>query len=104
MTLAKGCDALKRGVHDPSVHILYSPLPSELRHQVVTFVAGMVKPLSEALASVILIVAADALTRQDLSLAVTPLAVCWLALAIVVWRGFIAERRKIIKKHRDLRA
>lgn len=96
MTFAKGCDALKRGVYDPAVHLLYSPLPSDLRHQVVTFVAGIAKPLTEALASVLLIIFAAYLPSSSLSLAVIPLTVIWSVLATIAWKGSIAERRKLL--------
>lgn len=94
VTLAKGCDTLKRSMNDPAVHILYSPLPSQLRHQVVTFVAGIVKPITEALASVLLIVFATSITARQLSIPVIFLIVLWVGLDLFVWRGFVTERRK----------
>lgn len=103
VTLAKGCDALKRSLNDPAVHILYSPLPSELRHQVVTWVSGIIKPLTEAFASVLLIVFAADLSTSQLSVIVIAVVAIWLALDVLVWRGFEVERRRI-QKCQDLDA
>lgn len=94
VTMAKGCDTLKRSMNDPAIHILYSPLPSELRHQVVTCVSGIVKPLTEAFASGLLIVFAADLSTKQLSAIVIGITIIWVAMDVVVWRGFVTQRRK----------
>lgn len=101
MTVAKGCDALKRSMNDPAIHILYSPLPSQLRHQVVTFVAGIVKPIAEAFASVLLILFATSVTSQQLSIPVIILVVIWIVMDLVVWRGFVAQRGKNLTQPKE---
>lgn len=88
LTLAKGCDTLKRSMNDPSIHLLYSPLPATLRHQAITFVAGIVKPLTEAAAASLLILMAPVMSIRMLSIPVAGLIVIWILLNISVWRRF----------------
>lgn len=88
VSFAKGCDALKRSMNDPAVHLLYTPLPNQLRHQVVTMVAGIIKPIAEATASVVLIVMATTISSRQLSWIVLALIAAWLTLDVLVWQGF----------------
>lgn len=96
MTVGKGCDALRRGLYDPAMHIAYGPLSSRVRHQVVTLISGIVKPLAEAVASLLLLATAGLLLPTQLSHAVVILSVLWLLLAHSMWRTFTKEQQKPI--------
>ena len=88
MTLAKGSDAFKRSLNDPSVHILYSRMDRESRHRAVTLIAGIVKPLTEALAAIVLVILVPVVATQSLSAVVVLLVAIWLVLNLLVWRNF----------------
>ncbi|REJ87377.1 MAG: hypothetical protein DWQ34_25220 [Planctomycetota bacterium] len=48
MTCAKGADVLRRGLHDPTLMIIYGPIQAVRRRQVIGMVNGLLKPVMEA--------------------------------------------------------
>jgi len=92
VTLTKGCDILKRSMNDPATQVLYSPLPGALRQQAITLVAGVAKPLAEALAAVALVLATPWISTRQLSLIILGLLSLWLMISLVVFRGFVESR------------
>lgn len=91
ITLAKGCDALRRSLNDPGMQLLYAPMPKHIRRQAIAVVYGIVKPSSEALAAVGILVAVPAIAERQLSCAALVLTVLWLGLVAGYW---IADRRR----------
>ena len=89
VTLMKGCDSLKRSMSDPSIQVSYGPLDGERRHQAITFVAGITKPLAEAAAAITLLVMTPFISVRYLTLPVILLVVLWLGLNFRVWGGFV---------------
>lgn len=92
VTLTKGCDTLKRSMNDPATQVLYSPLPRDLRQQAITLVAGVAKPLAEAVAAVLLVVATPWISNRQLSLIILGLLSVWLLNSLSVFRGFVDKR------------
>ncbi|MCA9119181.1 MAG: hypothetical protein H6822_22830 [Planctomycetaceae bacterium] len=88
VTCAKGCDILKRSMNDPSIQLLYGPLESGTRRQAITFVAGIVKPLAEALAAIALLGLSRWLTLIQLSALVAVMVLGWLTTGFKVWKSF----------------
>lgn len=99
VTLSKGCDTLKRSMTDPSVQVIYGPLPHGLRRQAITFVAGIAKPFAEALAAVTLLATAPWMTPRQFSAVIIVLILVWLALNYGVWWRFA-----VLKKRPDSRS
>ena len=87
VTLTKGCDALKRSMNDPSIVILYGLLNADRRHQIVTLVSGVIKPLAEAAAAFCLVVMMPFMPARFLSVVVVALVAVWFGLDILVWRS-----------------
>ncbi len=88
MTLSKGCDTLKRGLNDPSIQILYSPMEIGLRRQAIAFVAGIAKPFAEAIAAISLVVLTPWISTRQLSPLIIGLILLWLIFDIPAWREF----------------
>lgn len=88
VTFAKGSDAFKRSFNDPSIHVLYSRMDRFSRHRAVTIIAGIVKPLTEAVTAIVLVVLAPFVTAKSLSIVVMSLVVVWLTLNVMVWKGY----------------
>ncbi|MDA0809155.1 MAG: Npt1/Npt2 family nucleotide transporter [Planctomycetota bacterium] len=91
LTLARGCDVLRRSLTDTAVNILYWPLGPALRRQVIALNGGWVKPLTEAFAAVLLIPLTATLSDRGLALTIASLCVVWL---IVIYRGRNAAVRE----------
>jgi len=94
ITFAKGCDVLRRSLNDPGMQVLYAPMPKHVRRQAIAVVFGIVKPSSEALAAVGILVAIPAIAVRDLSFVALSLAVVWLGLVAWYW---IADRRRRVR-------
>ncbi|MCA9143841.1 MAG: hypothetical protein KDB05_13685 [Planctomycetales bacterium] len=94
VTLAKGCDIFKRSMNDPSIQILYGPLESGPRRQSITFVAGIAKPLAEAVAAVALLGLSRWVTVRQLSVLVIVLVFVWLVTSYRVWERFTVLIRR----------
>jgi len=88
VTFAKGCDTLKRGMNDPAIQILYGPLSGGRRHEAVTLVAGITKPLAEAATALGLLAITPFVPARYLSLFVIVLVILWLRLDVRVWRAY----------------
>jgi ATP/ADP translocase len=84
LTLARGCDVLRRGLTDTALNILYWPLGPALRRQVIALNGGWVKPLTEAFAAVLLIPLTATLSDRGLALTIGSLCVVWL---VAIYRG-----------------
>lgn len=84
LTLARGCDVLRRGLSDPAIHLLYWPLNSAFRKQVIAFTGGWIKPVTEAASAAVLIPLAVHLPRSGLSLLIIAVCVTWLT---VIYTG-----------------
>lgn len=80
MSLTKGCDALRRGLYDPAVQVLYGRLPEALRRQAITLVAGVAKPLAEGTTSLSLWLLPP--LHDDTILGIT-------LIAIVIWMAML---------------
>ncbi len=91
ITAAKGCDVLRRGLNDIGMQLLYAPMSKGVRRQAIALVYGIVKPSSEALAAVGILVAVPLISVRQLSYVALVLATIWLALVTWYW---IAERRR----------
>ena len=81
ITLAKGCDVVKRGINDPAILLLYAPLSSGPRRQAITFVSGIVKPSAEAVAALLIISFAHVFSTRAISYVVLALLCLWLIVA-----------------------
>ena len=84
LTVARGCDVLRRGLTDVALNLLYWPLGPAMRRQVIALNGGWVKPLTEALAAVLLIPLTATLSDRGLALTISGLSVVWL---LAVYRG-----------------
>lgn len=84
LTVARGCDVLRRGLTDAALNVLYWPLGPVMRRQVIALNGGWVKPLTEAFAAVLLIPLTATLSDRGLALTVSGLCVVWL---IAIYRG-----------------
>lgn len=84
LTVARGCDVLRRGLTDPALNVLYWPLGPAMRRQVIALNGGWVKPLTEALAAVLLIPLTATLSDRGLALTISGLCIVWM---IAVYRG-----------------
>ncbi|MCA9214660.1 MAG: hypothetical protein KDB27_16420 [Planctomycetales bacterium] len=102
LTITKACDALKRSFNEPSIQIAYSPMQHRLRRQAITFVAGIAKPFSEAIAAAALVILASTADVRDLSGVVLALVVIWLVVSVRVWRQFANRRHRAERFRTDL--
>ena len=93
VTMAKGADAFKRSLNDPSIHILYGRMSKSNRHRAVTVIAGMIKPITEAIAALSLVLLVPEISSRSLSGIVVVLAFIWVVLSVRVWRGFDADKQ-----------
>ncbi|NQV26452.1 MAG: hypothetical protein HQ518_19015 [Rhodopirellula sp.] len=80
LTMARGCDVLRRGLTDTAMHLLYWPLGPAVRRQVIALSGGWIKPLTEAVAAIILIPLAATLSDRELSLMIVALCCVWLGI------------------------
>ena len=87
LTVARGCDVLRRGLTDTALNVLYWPLGPTMRRQVIALNGGWVKPLTEALAAVLLIPLTATLSDRGLALTISGICMVWL---IFVYRGRVA--------------
>lgn len=84
LSIARGCDVLRRGLADSALNVIYWPLGPGVRRQVIALCTGWIKPLTEAVAAVLLIPLAVGLTHQAFSLVITCLCAVWV---VVIYRG-----------------
>ncbi len=84
LTVARGCDVLRRGLTDAAINVLYWPLGPAMRRQVIALNGGWIKPLTEALAAVLLIPLTATLSDRGLAITISGLCIVWL---IAVYRG-----------------
>lgn len=91
LTLARGCNVLRRGLTDTALNVLYWPLGPALRRQVIALNGGWVKPLTEAFAAVLLIPLTATLSDRGLALAIASLCIVWLA---AIYRGRYSAARQ----------
>jgi ATP/ADP translocase len=85
VTLAKGCDVIRRSLNDPGLQMLYSPIPKTARRRAIAVVFGIIKPSSEALAAVGILAVFPLLAVRQLSYAALALTVLWLGLVAGYW-------------------
>jgi len=90
LSVARGCDVLRRSLTDAAIHVLYWPLSPAFRRQVIAFAGGWVKPVVEAGTAALLIPLAVHLPPQGLSLVIVGVCLSWL---VVIRRGRHAARR-----------
>ena len=84
LTCVRGCDVLRRSLTDTAINVLYWPLGPAMRRQVIALNGGWVKPLTEALAAVLLIPLTATLSARGLALTIAGLCGVWL---IAIYRG-----------------
>jgi ATP/ADP translocase len=82
VTLTKGCDVLRRSLNDPGMQMLYTPMRSHDRRRAIAVVLGIVKPSSEALTALALLIVVPVLGLRELSYVTVTLAIFWLGLLI----------------------
>ena len=83
ITLAKGCDFVKRSINDPAILMLYAPFSNGPRRQAITFVAGIIKPSAEAFAALLIISFAGIVSTRAISYVALVLVCVWIFIA---WR------------------
>ena len=98
LTIARGCDVLRRGLTDAAIHVLYWPLSPAFRRQVIAFTGGWVKPVVEASTAALLIPLAVYLPPRGLSLLIVGVCASWL---VVIHRGRQSTRRANMKIDQD---
>lgn len=81
-TAAKGCESLRRSIHDPVVQMLYWPMPHGPRRKAIAFVRGIVKPVAEAAAGLLLLKLFLFVPDRQISHLVFVLIVGWMCLAV----------------------
>ncbi len=96
ISFAKGSDALKRALNDPTIQILYGPIGPSKRHQAITFVSGITKPLAEAATAIALIVLSPILSPQFISIPVVLFSVAWILINVWVYRGYRRRSKRDI--------
>jgi len=84
ITVARGCDVLRRGLTDAAINVLYWPLGPGMRRQMIALNGGWVKPLTEALAAMFLIPLTAMLSDRGLAVTISGLCIAWL---IIIYRG-----------------
>lgn len=87
LTVARGCDVLRRGLTDTALNVLYWPLGPTMRRQVIALNGGWVKPLTEALSAILLIPLTATLSDRGLALTISGICIVWL---VFVYRGRVA--------------
>lgn len=87
LTVARGCDVLRRGLTDTALNILYWPLGPTMRRQVIALNGGWVKPLTEALTAILLIPLTATLSDRGLALTISGICIIWL---VFIYRGRVA--------------
>ena len=92
ITLGKGCDAIRRSLNDPGIQMLYTPMPKNARRQAIAVVFGVVKPSSEALAAIGILVAVPLIAVRQLSYVALALTLIWLVLLVRYW--IVNHRRR----------
>ncbi len=88
LSVLKGGDVLRRSLHDPSVQVLYSPLKRRFRRMAITFVSGIAKPFTEAIAGVWILVGTTFLAPSAGCYLALPWLLLWIAVAPLVWWSF----------------
>lgn len=82
LTCLKGCDVIKRGINNPALLMLYSPLNASVRRRAIVWITGIVKPFSEAASAIIILLLAHYGTPELLVVAIVIFLVCWIRFAI----------------------
>lgn len=80
-TLSKSSEVFRRSFGDPASQLLFRPLPQALRRRVIAAIGGGVKPISEALAALVIVEVTYLTGTRDISYLVAALAVAWLLAA-----------------------
>ncbi|MDG2381157.1 MAG: hypothetical protein P8N76_05745 [Pirellulaceae bacterium] len=96
ISFAKGSDALKRALNDPTVQVLYGPIGPSKRHQAITFVSGITKPLAEAATAIGLIILSPVLSPQLISIPVILFSIGWISINVWVYRAYRQRSKKDI--------
>lgn len=78
VTITKGSDVFRRTMYDPAVQMLFWPMNSVAQRRLIPLVIGLVKPLSEAAAGLLLLQIVWFVSLRQLSLFVLVFVVCWL--------------------------
>ena len=82
LTLSKGTDLWRRSLFDPAIQLVYWPLEKTARRQAITFVAGMAKPFSEALAASAVVLFTLYFAPQRLSVVVILVTLVWVVVCV----------------------
>ena len=91
LSVLKGGDILRRSLHDPSVQILYSPLKRKFRRMAITFISGIAKPFTEAIAGVWILVGGTVVASGENCVLALPWLLVWLVVAPFVWWSFASK-------------
>lgn len=78
MTFAKGCDALRRSLHDPAMQAIYTSLGAGVRNPTLVLTTGIVKPVVEAVTAGALVFLIKWLSPGELVVPMLLLALSWL--------------------------
>lgn len=93
LSMCKGTDTLRRSIHDPTIQVLYSPLKKRFRRQVITFVSGIAKPFTEAVAAILIVIAAMWIPVEKMHYIAIPWVVIWTGIALHVWVSYRSQSR-----------
>lgn len=88
LTISKGSDVWRRSLFDPAIQLVYRPLEKTARRQAITFVAGMAKPFSEALAASAVVIFTLYFAPQRLSVVVIVITMIWVFVCFKLARRF----------------
>jgi HEAT repeat protein len=88
-TAKMGDHVLLYTVQDSSFQLLYNPVPIERRARIRGFIDGFVKPLSMAVAGVLLLLGNKYLSPRQIAMLGLFLSLAWLAAALTSKKGYI---------------
>ncbi len=77
LTIARGCDVLRRGITDAAIHVMYWPLGPGNRRQLIALNGGWVKPASEAATAMLLIPIVARVGDATLCMIIVIVCVIW---------------------------
>lgn len=80
LTIARGCDVLRRGITDAAIHVMYWPLGPSNRRQLIVLNGGWVKPACEAATAMLLIPVVAQVSDGTLCMIITGVCLTWILL------------------------
>ncbi len=84
LTMARGCDCLRRSITDPTLSLIYNQFLKAKRRQVIAMIGGWFKPITESITAMSLIFLAPILTVPQISAVIVVIALVWIVLVFNV--------------------